>query len=311
MCEEKGYGYMRINYYTIIILFCFLFLSCKKQEKIIITGSETMHSMILLIANNFMKENTNYTIDVRGGGSGEGISELMNGMTDIALTSRELTEPEFEKLNHNQTLESLVVAYDGAAFIVHPSNPIEKISLEQASDVFSGKIKNWKQIGGPDQPIKVVIRDNYSGTANYIKEHVVKQLDLGQSTYFKNKQNEYTKDAIVLINNEEIVDFVEKNQFAIAYMGMGFAHVKSKLKPLKYSRTKEDEPILPTIENISQRKYKLSRALKILYKTDKAGAKVDSFVKYLLSEKGQRGVLQSGYLRSTLPEVEVNASTAK
>lgn len=298
---------MKFTYYIILISICILLVDCKKQEKIIITGSETMHSMILLISNNFMKENKNYSIDVRGGGSGEGINELINGITDIALSSRELTESEFEKLNHNQTLESIIVAYDGAAFIVHPNNPVDKLTLEQASEIFSGKINNWKQLGGNDRQITIVIRDNYSGTAHYIKEHVVRQLDLGQSQYFKNKQNDYAKDAVVLINNEEIIDFVDKNPNAIAYMGMGIAHVKSKLKLLKYSRTKEEEAILPNIDNIIQRKYKLSRALKILYKTDKAGTKVDPFIKYILSESGQKGVLQSGYLRSTLPEVEVNA----
>ncbi len=298
---------MKFTYYIILISICILLVDCKKQEKIIITGSETMHSMILLISNNFMKENKNYSIDVRGGGSGEGINELINGITDIALSSRELTESEFEKLNHNQTLESIIVAYDGAAFIVHPNNPVDKLTLEQASDIFSGKINNWKQLGGNDRQITIVIRDNYSGTAHYIKEHVVRQLDLGQSQYFKNKQNDYAKEAVVLINNEEIIDFVDKNPNAIAYMGMGIAHMKSKLKLLKYSRTKEEEAMLPSIDNIIQRKYKLSRALKILYKTDKAGAKVDPFIKYILSESGQKGVLQSGYLRSTLPEVEVNA----
>lgn len=304
---NKGEGYMKFTKYIILFFISLFFTDCKKQEKIIITGSETMHSMILLISNNFMKENKNYSIDVRGGGSGEGINELINGITDIALSSRELTESEFEKLNHNQTLESIIVAYDGAAFIVHPNNPVDKLTLEQASEIFSGKINNWKQLGGNDRQITIVIRDNYSGTAHYIKEHVVRQLDLGQSQYFKNKQNDYAKDAVVLINNEEIIDFVDKNPNAIAYMGMGIAHVKSKLKLLKYSRTKEEEAILPNIDNIIQRKYKLSRALKILYKTDKAGTKVDPFIKYILSESGQKGVLQSGYLRSTLPEVEVNA----
>ena len=293
--------------YSILLVLSILLTQCKKQEIVVITGSETMHSMILLVSNNFMKEYTNYSIDVRGGGSGEGISELINGVTDIALSSRELTEAEFEKLNRNQTLESLVVAYDGAAFIVHPNNPIDNITLEQASDIFTGKIKNWKEVGGLDKPIQVVVRDSYSGTAHYIKEHVVRQLDLGQSHYFKNKQNDYSKEANVLINNEEIIDFVNKNPDSIAYMGMGIAHMKSKLKLLKYSRTKEEEPVLPTIENIIQRKYKLSRALKLFYKSDKAGNKVDEFVKYILSEPGQKGVLQSGYLRSTLPEVEVKA----
>ena len=182
---NKGEGYMKFTKYIILFLISLFFTDCKKQEKIIITGSETMHSMILLISNNFMKENKNYSIDVRGGGSGEGINELINGITDIALSSRDLTESEFEKLNHKQTLESIVVAYDGAAFVVHPMNPVEKLTLEQASDIFTGKINNWKQLDGLDKPIKVVIRDNYSGTAHYIKEHVVRQLDLGQSHYFK------------------------------------------------------------------------------------------------------------------------------
>ena len=87
---------MKITYYSILLTLSILLVDCKKQEKILITGSETMHSMILLVANNFMKENKNYSIDVRGGGSGEGINELISGMTDIAVSSRELSETEFE-----------------------------------------------------------------------------------------------------------------------------------------------------------------------------------------------------------------------
>lgn len=305
----KNRGIKTLTPFSFVLLLVFTILNsnCKKPEKVLITGSETMHSMILLVANEFMKVNKNFSVDVRGGGSGEGINELISGITDIAVSSRELSEVEFEKLNRNQTLESLVVAYDGAAFIVHPSNPIENITLEQASGIFSGKIKNWKELGGQDKQIQVVIRDSYSGTAHYIKEHVVRQLDLGQNNYFNNKQNDYSKDANVLINNEEIIDFLNKNPNAIAYMGMGVAHVKSNLKLLKYSRTKEEESIAPTIDNIIQRKYKLSRALKLFYKSDKSGEKVDPFIKYIMSEDGQKAVLKSGYLRSTLPEVEVSS----
>lgn len=298
---------IKVIYFFFVVMQIIPLLYCKKEQKIVVTGSETMHSMVLLLANNFAKENKNYSIDVRGGGSSEGINELITGLTDMALSSRELSEAEFEKLNEKQTLESLIIAYDGAAFIVHPTNPIEKLTLEQLSDIFSGKIRNWKDVGGKNQSIQVVIRDNYSGTAHYIKEHVVRKLDLGQSHYFKNKQNDYSTDAVTLINNDEISDYVNKNPNSIAYMGMGIAHMKSTLKLIKYARTKEDEAILPTIESITERKYKLSRALKIFYRTDKSGSKVDEFVKYILSEKGQKGVLQSGYLRSTLPEVEVSA----
>ncbi|HMV40970.1 MAG TPA: phosphate ABC transporter substrate-binding protein [Leptospiraceae bacterium] len=298
---------MKLTYILFLLLEILSLIHCHKEQKITITGSETMHSMMLLLANNFSKENKNYIIDVKGGGSSEGINELIGGLTDIALSSRDLTEAEFEKLNSKQTLESLVIAYDGAAFVVHPTNSVESLTLEQLSDIFSGKIKNWKEVGGANQPITVVIRDNYSGTAHYIREHVVRQLDLGQASYFKNKQKDYTSEAVTLINNEEISDFVNKNPNAIAYMGMGIAHIKSNLKLLKYSRTSSDEAILPTIKSITERKYKLSRALKIFYRTDRSGSKIDEFIKYILSENGQKGVLQSGYLRSTLPEVEVSA----
>ena len=137
---------MKITYYSILLTLSILLVDCKKQEKILITGSETMHSMILLVANNFMKENKNYSIDVRGGGSGEGINELISGMTDIAVSSRELSETEFEKLNRNQTLESLVVAYDGAAFIVHPNNPVEKIHWNKRQTFLQGKSKTGKKL---------------------------------------------------------------------------------------------------------------------------------------------------------------------
>lgn len=288
------------------ILFLFtILLNCKKAEKITISGSETMHSMILQVANEYQKENRNITIDVKGGGSGEGIQELISGLTDFAISSRELTEAEFEKLNKGNQLESVLIAYDGAAFVVHPSNPISEITLDEASDIFSGKIKNWKELKGNNSSIEVVIRDNYSGTREFIREQVVKKLNLGPNEYLENKSREYTDKAKVAINNEEITDLVFKNQNSISYMGMGIANIKSNLKLLKYAKTKKDEFVIPNVQNIKDRKYKLSRGLKMFYKTNKNSKKLDEFVSFVLSEKGQSVILNSGYLRSTLPEVKV------
>lgn len=287
------------------LILSFLLFNCKKSETIKITGSETMHSMILQVSNEFSKENSNMHVEVKGGGSGEGIQDLISGIVDIAVSSRDLDESEFEKLNKDHNLESIIVAYDGAAFVVHPSNPIDKITLAEAADIFSGKVKNWKEVGGKDAPIDVFIRDSYSGTAQYILDQVVRKLNLSQLDYFNNKKSQYLASAKVMINNDEIIDQVNKNPNSISYMGMGIANMKSNLKLLKYAKLKQDEAVSPNIENIINRKYKLSRALRLFYKTSKATKKNEEFVNFILSEKGQKTILQSGYLRSTLEEVEV------
>jgi phosphate transport system substrate-binding protein len=282
--------------------------NCKKSETITVSGSETMHSMILLVSNEFQKLNNHYKVDVRGGGSGEGIKELISGLTDIALSSRELDESEIEKLDKDNNLESIIVAYDGAALVVNEKNPLNQITLEEASGIFTGKIKNWKELGGNDEPILVGIRDTYSGTSHYIKEQVVRKLNLNKDEYFKNKKNEFSKDSKIMINNDEINDFISKNTNAISFMGMGIANLKTNLKLLKYAKTKKDEAYLPNIENVINGHYKLSRPLRAIYKATKSNKKSEELVNFLLSEEGQKSVLKSGYLRSTLPEVEVKAN---
>lgn len=288
---------------TLILLISIL-INCGKKEKITISGSETMHDMILQVANEYKKE-SQVQIEVKGGGSGEGIQELISGLTDFAISSRELTETEFEKLNKGNNLESILIAYDGAAFVVHPSNPLSEITLDVASDIFSGKTKSWKDLKGKDSTIDVVIRDNYSGTREFIREQVVKKLNLGTDEYLQNKRNEYSEKVKVAINNEEITDLILKNPNAISYMGMGIANSKTELKLLKFAKTNKDEFVIPNVQNIKERKYKLSRGLKMFYKSGKNSQKLDEFVNFVLSEKGQTAILKSGYLRSTLPEVKV------
>ncbi len=289
----------------ILTLLISFFINCGKKEKIVISGSETMHSMISQVANEYKKVNKDIEIDVKGGGSGEGIQELISGLTDFAISSRELTEIEFEKLNKDNHLESILIAYDGAAFVVHPSNPLSEITLEEASEIFTGKTKNWKEIKGKDSGIEVIIRDNYSGTREFIKEQVVKKLNLGTDEYLQNKKNEYLEKAKIAINNEEITDLILKNPNCISYMGMGIANAKTELKLLKFAKTRKDEFVVPNVQNIKDRKYKLSRGLKMFYKSGKNSKKLDEFVSFVLSEKGQTVILNSGYLRSTLPEVKV------
>jgi phosphate transport system substrate-binding protein len=182
------------------------------------------------------------------------------------------------------------------------------MNLIQASDIFSGKIKNWKEVGGADLPIKIVVRNDKSGTQDYFVNHILRQKDLGVSFYEKNKSIQFDNNAKTVKDNAEMAKFIQENPSAIGYMGMGSALVdnKDRIKALDYARNANDPYISPSVRNVYDRKYKLARELFMVYKTDQ-GDKIDAFVTFLTSEEGQAAVLQSGYLRASLPEVEVSA----
>ncbi len=279
---------------------------CKKHEKLKITGSETMHPMMNVLAGDYMKKNKKILVEVLGGGSQEGIDSLILGKTNIAVTSRGLIEKELLELQKKGKIEQLTVAYDGTAVVVHPKNAIDKVDLETTAKIFSGKITNWKELGGQDEKIIVVIRNEKSGTGFYFKEHIIRKLDIGAEEYRKARFEEYVKSAKVFSDNDEIANFIAKYPNSIGFMGMGSAEVgaKGKVKPLRYSRTPDDEAIVPNIENVYNRKYKLSRPLYLVYITN-SNLKTMDFISFASSEEGQKSIAKSGYLRSTLPELEV------
>ncbi len=285
-----------------ILLTFFLFSTCKKEE-VRLAGSETMHETMLFVTNEFSKSNSKYHFDVKGGGSLEGILQLKKSMTDIALVSRELTDEEKLELGK---FEQIPVAYDGASIIVHPSNNLDGLDLLTLSDIFAGKIVNWKELGGPDLPIQLIIRNSSSGTASFFESHVLHRKDLGFDFYDSTRK--YGSQAVIAQDNSDLIQKVTSNVGSISYIGMGLAHAaESKVKILKYARKSEDEKILPTIENVIQRKYKLSRALYVIY-NDKSAKKVEDFISYITSEQGQQAIQKKGYLRSTLPEVNVESN---
>ncbi len=295
-----------MNFKPSILFLVFLILfSCKKQETLSLAGSETMHEMVLLLSNEFSKEHTDYLPDVRGGGSKIGIMALTAGITDIAMVSRDLKPDELLDLNKDSNLEEIIIGYDGAAIVVHSSNPIQKINLELASDIFTGKITNWKELGGADLPIETVVRNRNSGTGLFFKEHVVQKKDLGAQFY--DPSAEFNPNSIVVDDNIELINRVASTPGAISYLGMGSANqAGSKIKLLSYSRKDSDEPILPSIENVLNRKYRLARGLYLVYKNENKKS-VDEFISFATGEKGQKLVLKSGYLRSALEEVEVKS----
>lgn len=294
----------RINLFMIFpILTMLVFASCKEKQPLVLSGSETMHEMMIQVSHEFEKENP-YLVTVNGGGSQKGIDDLKAKLTDIALVSRELKEDERQILDRENNLEQVIVAYDGAAIVVNPENKVSEITLEQTSDIFSGKIKNWKEVNGEDLPIEVIIRNDKSGTAAFFKEHVLQKKDLGASQF--NSSIEYSKDAIQIKDNYELIEKVTTKKGSISYIGMGWVNnSKGKIKALSYGRTADAEKIAPSVENIIKRKYRLARGLYLVYKNIGGKQGISDFVSFVTSEKGQKAIQTSGYLRSTLPEVEV------
>jgi len=290
----------------IVLAMISLVVTCGKKEKVKITGSETMHHMMDIIASDYMKKKRKVSVDVKGGGSAEGIEELVRGQTNIALSSRGLIDRELLDLEKQGKIGQIVIAYDGTAIITHPENKVDKINLHSASDLFSGIISNWKELGGDDLPVQILIRNDKSGTAYYFREHILRKKDLGEEEFRKNRFNDFAKTSKIVKDNDEMADFISGNKGAVGYMGMGSAEVdaKDKVKPLKYSKTEKDEPVIASIENVYNRKYRLARPLYMIYITN-SGNKIDEFVSFVTSEEGQLSIRKSGYLRSTLPEVEV------
>ncbi|MCG6146961.1 phosphate ABC transporter substrate-binding protein [Leptospira levettii] len=296
------------------ILITINFVACKDKQTLKVAGSETMNNMMRFLGTEYEKVNSNVRVTVEGGGSESGIDRLRKGEIDMAVSSRALNQAEYDDLRKTGNLEIVRLAYDGVALVVNPNNPVSKLHLVQTSDIFSGKIKNWKEVGGQDAPISIVIRNDKSGTQDYFQNHILKRRDLGDKEFNTYKSNVFSPNAKIVKDNAEMAKYIQENPNSIGYMGMGSALVdhKDKLKALEYAKTSsKDEPfVTPSIRNVYDRKYKLARELFIIYKTDQ-GDKIDAFVTYLTSEQGQVAVLQSGYLRSSLPEVEVSAEPVK
>lgn len=292
-------------FYISITVFGF---ACKEKQTLKIAGSETMFSMMRYLASEYEKDNSSVAVVVEGGGSELGIDKLRKGEVDMAVSSRDLNEAEFDDLRKTGNLEKIRVAYDGVALVVNPNNPIQKLHLSQVSDIFSGKIKNWKEVGGLDAPITLCIRNDKSGTQEYFENHILRKKDLGISEFQSNQKLEFAAGAKTVANNADMAKFIESESNSIGYMGMGSALVdfKDQLKALEYAKKPQDPYVAPSIRNVYDRKYKLARELFVIYKTDQGG-KVDALVTYLTSEDGQNAVLKSGYLRAALPEVEVSA----
>jgi phosphate binding protein len=248
--------------------------------EITMKGSDTMVILGQRWAEEYMRAHPKETIQVTGGGSGTGISALINGTTEICQASRPMSAAEKEKLRDRYATVGveITVARDGLSVYVNASNPLGEITMEQLKLIFTGKVTNWKELGGSDAKIVVYSRENSSGTYVFFKEHVLKNAD-------------YTVRAQSMPGTAAVVNAVSKEKFGIGYGGAAYA---KGIKLLKVKADSNSAAIAPDESHVKDGSYPLSRPL-FFYLRNKPTGDVGAFVDWVLSAGGQAIVTKVGY----------------
>jgi phosphate transport system substrate-binding protein len=249
-------------------------------KSITIKGSDTMIILGQRWAEIYMNQNPGVVIQVTGGGSGVGIAALINGSTDICEASRPMKSSEIDKLKErfNTTGVEISVARDGLSVYLNEKNKVSELTIDQLKGIYTGKITNWKDIGGEDAKMVLYGRENSSGTYVYFKDNVLKGADFAAQTQ-------------TLPGTAAIVNAISKDKYGIGYGGAAYA------KGVKYCKVKKDiqsPGYEPTLENIKSGKYPISRYL-FWYLRNKPTGEIKKLVDFVLSEQGQQIVSKVGY----------------
>jgi phosphate transport system substrate-binding protein len=277
------------NIFLILVIFGFLSAAeaAAQKNSIQIKGSDTMVNLAQAWAEKYMQENPQDFVAVTGGGSGTGISALISGTCDIANASRTIKEKEIALARQRGINPyEIKVGLDGLAVVVNPANPVSKLTLQQLADIFTGKVSNWKEVGGKDQKIVILSREVNSGTHVYFKEHVLRRGD-------PNGKEEFSPSALLLPSSQAIADEVSQNPDAIGYYGMGY--ISNKQKPIMVAKDEKSQYETPSIENVVNGKYPISRPL-LVYTNGQPQGLVKKFVDFCLSKEGQDIVLKTDFV---------------
>jgi phosphate transport system substrate-binding protein len=253
--------------------------SFAEQTKITVKGSDTMVILAQKWAELYMKQNPAATIQVTGGGSGVGITALINGTTDICNSSRPMKQTEIEKLKarYNTLGVQIPCAKDGITIFLNETNKVQELTIRQLSDIYQGKIRNWKELGGADAEIRLYGRENSSGTYTYFLDEVVK--------------GDYAATVQSLPGTAAVVNAVKKDVNGIGYGGAAYA------VGVKHARVKKDAnspAFLPTAESIGKGVYPITRFL-YMYLRNRPTGETKKYIDWILSQEGQMVVTEVGY----------------
>jgi phosphate transport system substrate-binding protein len=244
-------------------------------KSLTIKGSTTVLPISQSCAEAFMNMHSDVNISVQGGGSGVGIASLIDGTCDIADASRPIKDKEVAKAKENniEAYEN-VVALDGIAVIVHPSNPVDGLSIEQIKKIYTGEISNWNEVGGKKMKITVISRDSSSGTFETFNELAL-------------EKEKVRPDALLQASNQAVAQAVSRTPGAIGYVGLGY--LSSSVKGVSV------DGVEPNKENVVNGSYELARKL-FMYTDGAPAGVVKAFIDFVLSEKGQELVEKAGYV---------------
>ena len=246
-----------------------------------IKGSDTMLPLSQKAAESFMKNAPQQKVTVTGGGSGVGIAALLDGTTDIAQASRKIKFDERQKLQEGgKNVKEVVAAYDALAVVIHPANSVARLTREQLEGIFTGKIKNWKEVGGEDLKIVPYSRETSSGTYEFFKESVL-----------KNKN--YMNGIMSMPATGAIIQSVSQTKGAVGYVGLAYISQSVKAVQVSYDNGKTFTD--PSVANAKNKTYPIVRPLLYYYKTSDE-AKVKPFIDYVLSGAGQKIAADIGYI---------------
>ena len=259
----------------------------QKSASIQIKGSDTMVNLGQAWAEEFNAIHPKVNVAVTGGGSGTGIAALINGTCDIAESSRAVEEKEIKQAEaRGVRFNQEIVALDGIAVVVHPSNPIKNLTMDQLREIFMGNIKSWKILGGPDWPIVLLSREVNSGTHIFFKEHVLRR---GK----KKAQEEFSPGALMMPSSYAIAEEVANNENTIGYYGMGY--ISPRQKVIAVAKDLQSPFIEPTLETIRSNAYPISRPL-YLYTNGAPQGVVKEFIDFAYSREGQEIVKKTDFV---------------
>ncbi len=249
-------------------------------------GSDTLVNLALAWAEAYMPSHPGVSISVTGGGSGTGIAAMINGTVDIANASRVMKPEEIAAARANGTSPvEFVVARDAIAVVVHPSNPVDELTLQQISDIYAGMTTNWSQLGGADRPIVLLSRESNSGTYVYFLENVIRQGDKESDLLF-------SPDTLLMPSSEGISVEVRQNPNAIGYDGLGYVTPDQKM--LAVARDAGGPYVLPSVESVNDRSYPIARPL-YMYTAGQPSGQVETYLDWVLSD-GQLQVSELGFV---------------
>lgn len=269
----------------LVVISIFSLFSCSNNSAVKMKGSDTEVNLAVNLAEKYTEINSDFSIAISGGGSGLGITSLLNGQADIANSSRPLSDEEIQQFkDKNIQVKTVVFAEDATAFIVHKDLPLEEIDLETLGKILSGEITNWSELTNSDLPINIYGRQSSSGTHSFVK----KKLKI-----------EFTNAAKEMTGNAQIIEGVKADKTGIGYVGAGYvAHDPNANTAIKILKIKADanataySPI--DAATINNSLYFFQRPL-YQFVLAQSWEKVKPFIDFEKSTKGKKMIEEHGY----------------